>query len=241
MLAFWGEPTLRHCGRQAAEMRLVLRVVRLSMIVLSGAASTAGLASPGAARGAPRVRLDPPADAGCYPQKTVEVAGRSMFPLVKPGEKLLLLEGYYASRLPERYDVVAYRYAGREWPLMKIVYAIAGDRWEVLEDPGAYRIKVNGRLALDSPGNVLRIPKGEARRLKLYGESYPVIPEDALLILGHEPGSIDSSRFGLVDRRDLAGRLVRPPAAGKTGTGGLKSCSEAVRAAATWASEPSSE
>lgn len=173
--------------------------------LLSGLLCATGCAgAPGAAR------LKAPADAARYAGAEVKVRGASMLPLAAPGERLRLLRGYYADHPVERGDVVAYNYAGNGSPLMKTAYAVAGDRWSLREGRGWYNILVNGRVLKNSAGREYRIPAAAIKRLKLYSDSYPVIPGDACLLLGEQPGgSLDSTVFGLAGRRDLAGRLVR--------------------------------
>ena len=155
-------------------------------------------------------RLEAPADAARYAGTVVEASGDSMSPLAKPGEKFWLLQDYYRDHAVERGDIVAYRYAGNRNPLMKAVYAVAGDRWGLREGGGFYRILVNGRVLRNSADREYRIPGVSIKRLMLYSQSYPIIPADTCLILGQEPeGSLDSTVFGLVHRQDLVGKIVR--------------------------------
>lgn len=45
--------------------------------------------------------------------------------------------------------------------------------------------------------------------LELYARSYPVIPQDAYMILGNQiEGTLDSSRFGLVAKQDIVGKVL---------------------------------
>ena len=153
------------------------------------------------------LRLSPPRDVGKYVSRIVEVRGNSMMPLMAPGAELWLLKDYYMSNKVERYDVIAYHYAGRRSPLVKMVRGVPGDRWEVEEKAGVLEIIVNGRRLINSAGSKYQVPK--TGRLPLYAKTCPVIPEDVFLILGDEPGGgLDSTQFGLVHRRDFAGRLV---------------------------------
>ena len=154
--------------------------------------------------------LAPQPDAGKYPGQLVEVRGSSMFPLIAPGTELWLLKGYYADHLPRRRDLVAYRYAGNKAPLIKLALGLPGDQWSLKEDQGFYRIILNGKALNNSAGREYRIPIGSAKRLKLYCQTYPTIPQDAYLLLGDDPGgSLDGTAFGLVHRQDFAGKIVR--------------------------------
>jgi len=45
--------------------------------------------------------------------------------------------------------------------------------------------------------------------LKLYVKSYPVLPDNTYLILGNKvSGSSDSTRFGLIDKSDIVGKIM---------------------------------
>lgn len=159
-----------------------------------------------------KYNLFPPEEIGQYTQKEVEVKGNSMMPIVRPGTKLFILENYYDNHEVQRYDIIAYKYAGNPWPLMKAVYAIPGDHWQIKEKNGAYRIIVNGKILRNSEGKEYRISKAASKRLELYSQSYPVIHKNDYLILGNlSGGSLDSSDFGLVNKTDFSGRIVFPP------------------------------
>lgn len=140
--------------------------------------------------------------------ETLEVRGTSLAPLINPGETIELARGYYDCHAVERDDVVAYRYAGNAAPIVKIVKAVPGDRWRLEKTKDAYLIVVNAKPVLNSQGKAYRIPASGARMLKLYADSYPVLPENTYLILGNNvTGSLDATRFGLVDKRDILGRV----------------------------------
>lgn len=196
-------------------LRLLLRAVRIGIVALAwvGPAASWAAAPAGPPGPDPKQALQAPEDAGRFERQVVEVRGSSMMPLVRPGAELWLLRDYYRERPVERGHIVAYRYAGRAAPVLKVVRAVAGDRWELEDMGGAYRIRVNGVLLTTSGGPEYVIAKGSARRLKLYADSYPIIPGDTCLLLGDDPaGSIDSTVFGLIARQDLVGRVVRPAA-----------------------------
>ena len=131
-----------------------------------------------------------------------------MSPLVKPGEVITALYGYYACHPIERGDIVLYHYAGDKNPLIKIVKAVPGDRWSLGDKNGDFLILVNGKVLKNSEGNEYQIPDTN-KILPLYAEDYPVIPQNAYLILGDDPtGSLDSSRFGLISGEAILGKVV---------------------------------
>lgn len=142
--------------------------------------------------------------------EVVEVRGASLAPLINPGEEVHLLYGYYDCHDVKRGDVVAYKYAGNGAPIIKVVKAVAGDNWRLKKDKKSWMIEVNAKTVLNSEGEAYRIPESNARMLKLYVKSYPVLPENTYLILGNmTAGSMDSTRFGLIHRRDILGKIER--------------------------------
>lgn len=138
----------------------------------------------------------------------LEVRGTSLVPLINPGQTIKLAYGYYDCHPVERGDIVAYEYAGNPAPIIKIVKAVPGDKWQLIKDKESYLVVVNAKPLLNSEGRAYQIPESEARMLKLYAESYPVLPENTYLILGNNiAGSLDATRFGLIDRSGILGKV----------------------------------
>lgn len=138
----------------------------------------------------------------------LEVRGNSLAPLVKPGQTIRLLYGYYDNRAVKRGDIVAYNFSGNLAPIIKIVKAIPGDMWQLRKSKGSYLIVVNNRPLKNSEGRLYRIPESDIKMLKLYAKDYPTLPEGVYLILGNQTsGSLDSSRFGLINKIDIIGRV----------------------------------
>lgn len=142
------------------------------------------------------------------------VRGRSLDPLIREGQRITLLRGYYLCHPVRRGDVVAYGYAGNPDPLLKIVRAAPGDRFSLRrvqagQGPG-WHVIVNGTIAKNSQGLPYLIDARGHRMLSLYARSYGgAVPEGACLILGNQPGgSLDSTRFGLVSVAELLGKVA---------------------------------
>lgn len=139
-----------------------------------------------------------------------EVHGSSLAPLINPGETIKLLYGYYDNHPVEREDIIAYDYAGNDAPIIKIVKAIPGDSWhlEKSDQEDSYQIIVNNKPLRNSEDILYQIPESNIQTLKLYAESYPTLPENTYLILGNQVGgSLDSTRFGLIDRSGIIGKV----------------------------------
>lgn len=127
--------------------------------------------------------------------------------LFEGGEEVLLAVGYYATRRPERGDVVVYR--GRS-ALLKSVRAVEGDRFAVRREGAQLRLVLQGEVARTSRGEPYSLDETAGRILGLYERDYGgVVPRGACLLLGNTPtGSYDSTRLGLVSVADLEGRVL---------------------------------
>ncbi len=135
--------------------------------------------------------------------ETVVVRGNSLAPFLMAGEEVKIWRGYYGSHPVERDDVVLVDYAGRENHLIKIVKGVAGDRLALQEAEGGngWHILINGKVLENSEGRDYIITGKRRKMISLYEG---VIPENVYLILGNIPsGSLDATRFGLIDRRQL--------------------------------------
>ena len=105
-------------------------------------------------------------------------------------------------------------YAGNDVPIIKIVKAVPGDRWRLKKDEqrDSYQIIVNEQPLINSEGKYYQIPESNIRMLKLYVKDYPVLPENTYLILGNKAsGSLDATRFGLIDKSDIMGKVEQDP------------------------------
>ena len=137
-----------------------------------------------------------------------EVRGSSLAPLINSGQVIKLFYGYYNCHPIRREEIVAYNYAGNDAPIIKIVKAIPGDKWRLNKNNHSYQIIVNNKALKNSEGKLYQIPENKITMLKLYTKSYPVLPEDTYLILGNRvSGSLDASRFGLIDKGNILGKV----------------------------------
>lgn len=143
-------------------------------------------------------------------RREVEVRGVSLSGLIEEGELVVLEQGAYACNPILRKDVVAYRFAGKSEPIIKIVQGVPGDNFlvEPFQNKG-YHLRLNGALLLTTNNVPYLFTEERAKVLKLYEESYHgVIPNESYLILGNDPaGTVDSSRFGFVHQSDIIGRI----------------------------------
>jgi signal peptidase I len=137
------------------------------------------------------------------------VKGNSLEPLIKDGETIEVLFGYYDCHTIERNDIVLYSYAGNKNPIIKIIKGIPGDRFSLKKTNNGWYILINGEILKNSENQPYILDDQGYRLLSLYEKDYKgIIPEDAYLILGNLPqGSLDSSHFGLVGKKDILGKV----------------------------------
>ncbi len=140
-----------------------------------------------------------------------EVRGDSMRGLVDTGEQVQLLFGYYKCNEVERWDIVAYNFAGDDVPIIKTIHGIPGDVFKITRGVDLYwRLVINDEIQKTSEAKEYFFDENTKKMLSLYEESYHgIIPEDAYLILGNVvTGSVDSSRFGLVGKQDILAKVI---------------------------------
>ncbi len=137
------------------------------------------------------------------------VRGNSLAPIVKNGETITALFGYYECNEVKRNDMVLYSYAGNENPLMKIIRGVSGDSFRLEETGrGTWHILINDEILKNSEGAPYLISGKKYEMLALYERSYGgKIPQSAFLLLGNVPsGTIDSTQFGLIGKTDILGK-----------------------------------
>lgn len=126
-----------------------------------------------------------------------------MSPLFKHDQEILVQNGYYACHSVRRGDVITFTHKGHKNLLIKRVIAIPGDRYRY----EAKHIYINDKIATNSDGLNFEI---ESKMLALYAKSYPVIPTENYLVLGDQPGgSLDASKFGLIEKNQIVGRVMK--------------------------------
>jgi len=141
----------------------------------------------------------------------LEVRGDSLAPLINHGETIKLLHGYYDCARVEREDIIAYRHAGNDVPIIKIVKGIQGDKFSLVKSPqsAGWNILINEAIVKNSEGQPYLIGQAGYNMLSLFVKDFKgIIPEGAYLILGNiTAGSLDSTSFGLVHKSDFVGKV----------------------------------
>jgi signal peptidase I len=147
-------------------------------------------------------------------QRTVR--GSSMGGVLSDGDVVSVKLGYYACNQPGRDEIALVHFAGDPNPLVKTIKAVPGDSFSLQQASCGWNIAVNGKILQNAQASDYCIGYSGYRMLSLYVQSYGgKIPQDAYLVLGNlVQGSTDSTRFGLVSRGSLLGKVEIPPKSG---------------------------
>ncbi len=139
------------------------------------------------------------------------VRGDSLSPLIKAGQTIKVFFNYFLYEPIQKDDIVLVKYAGNKDPLIKIVKGLPKDTFSLqkAEDTDGYYIIINDKILKNSEGEKYIV---DNRMLSLYVRDYKgVIPADVYLVLGNIPtGSLDATRFGLIDKSDIIAKVEYP-------------------------------
>jgi len=149
-------------------------------------------------------------------RKDIIVNGDSLRPILEPGQKITHLINYYDCFDIKRDDIIIYPYPGEpDDAIIKLIKGLPGDSFHLRREQitGRWSIIINDEVLINSQGTRYNLAHGEHEMLHLYAQSYAksdgLIPKDTYLILGNLPqGSIDSTRFGLVHKDDILGKVA---------------------------------
>lgn len=137
------------------------------------------------------------------------VRGNSLEPIFKDGQAIKVLSGYYNCNEVKRGDIIVYNYAGNN-PIIKIVKGVPGDTFSLKKEEDHWLLVINGEISKNSENEPYKLGASTNKLLSLYVRDYKgVIPGNAYIILGNIlNGSVDSTRFGLVDKSDILGKVI---------------------------------
>lgn len=137
----------------------------------------------------------------------------SLLGVAANGGKVKLLYDYYNCQMIKREDVVAYQFADRPEPIIKIVKGLPGDKFSLKKEGTDIFLYLNDKVAKNSKGIAYHLAENGFKMLSLYEKDYKgIIPPDAYLILGNTDNfANDSTRFGLVAKQDILGKIVIQP------------------------------
>ena len=142
-----------------------------------------------------------------------EVLGSSMEPMIKNGQKIQALYGYYSCHDIKRNDIVLFHFTASKDPLIKRVVALPGDKFSLKQDSkqlSVWQIIVNGKVLTNSEGKPYSLTDKSKAMLALFEHDYKgVVPADAYMILGDQiGGTLDSTRYGLVAKSAIIAKAI---------------------------------
>ncbi|MCK5289445.1 MAG: signal peptidase I [Candidatus Aenigmarchaeota archaeon] len=153
----------------------------------------------------------PQSERDCIIEKESKIVnGISMEPIISDRQEVTILKGYYSCNPVERNDIIIYSYAGNKNPLIKIVKGIPEDTFELRKTGSSWNIIINDEILMNSQDTPYLLDKREYGILSLYEKEYKgIIPGNTYLLMGNlAEGSLDSTRFGLIDKKDIIGKVV---------------------------------
>ena len=138
------------------------------------------------------------------------VRGDSLSPFIKAGDAVQVLFDYYKCNNVKRDDIVLYSFSGNESPLIKIIKGIPGDKFKLWQTEGGWHILINKEILKNSEGVPYLVSGKRYEMLALYEKDYKgEIPAGAYLLLGNIfSGAVDSTRFGLISKEDILGKII---------------------------------
>ncbi|MDD3287991.1 MAG: signal peptidase I [Alphaproteobacteria bacterium] len=144
-------------------------------------------------------------------EAVVHVSGVSLEPMIKDDSSF---EGTIGDcgTTPKHGDLVLFKIGNKEKPFIKVVFGVAGDKFELRKKPDGFNLAINGKIAKNSAGIAYLFSGSRSDMLNLYIKDYNgIIPPDTFLVLGDPPGgTADSTKSGLVHKNDIVGMVPKP-------------------------------
>ncbi len=140
------------------------------------------------------------------------VSDEFMKGLYEKDTQVKALENYYNCNLPQKGDIVMYRFTEQIPPVVRFVRGVPGDRYKLTiinKKKGLWSIKVNDEEVKTESGPYL-IESNSVPPLKTYEISRRgVLLKDEYLLFGNVSPSIsDSSNLGLISAKFLVGKVT---------------------------------
>jgi hypothetical protein len=141
-----------------------------------------------------------------------EVKDENLKGLFNEGAKLRVLQNYYQCNKVSRGDYVYFSIAQGLPPVVRIVYGLPGDHYELTQDPktkGRWNISINSK-PVEASGAPYFIQSNTVPPLRTYQLSRNGILADNeyIILSATPPGLSDSSNLGLVQKERFIGRAT---------------------------------
>lgn len=146
----------------------------------------------------------------CVREKVVEtINDPHMEKAIPGGTNMRVFLNYYNCNPVSREDLVWFRFSDSIKPVVRIVKAVPGDRYELQKlDDKKWSININGQ-PVEAEGQKYFVESNSVPPLKTYEISRKgVLRENEFILLSsNPPGLTDSSNLGLVKPEKLVGRV----------------------------------
>ena len=137
------------------------------------------------------------------------VQGNSLSGIIEHNSTVNILFGYYNCNEIMRNDIVAFNFSGNKEPIIKVIKGIPGDKFSLIKNNQSWNILINNEILKNSEDRSYKLDEHQYKMLSLYEKDYKgTIPINAYLLMGNlEFGSLDSTRFGLVGKSAILGKV----------------------------------
>jgi len=151
--------------------------------------------------------------AGPCPGKTLTKKMQDVYlrGILEKDEEYQLIQDWYWCNEVKRGEVILFKYSDQQPPVVRKVYGVPGDKFEVIfdEDMNAWKVKIAGKIHMhgDKP---FTFGGEEKPVLKLLEESRNGVlgPREIIIFASFPPGETDSSILGVVNLNDVVGKVV---------------------------------
>lgn len=159
-------------------------------------------------------KLDTRGQLSCVTEQKMSVmADGDLAGIIDKGSPIKVYMGYYNCNPVQKGDLVFFRISPPIDPVVKVVYGLPGDQFEVFETDiqEQWHIKINGNLITSGTAPYF-IQSKHTPPLKTYEISRGgKLGDDEYIILSNiPPGMSDSSNLGLVKKQAFEGRVFIP-------------------------------
>jgi hypothetical protein len=131
------------------------------------------------------------------------------------GSKFNVLPNWYSCHPVERGDTIYLRYSFKLDSVVRIVYGVPGDKFQVIKDSAnkAWGVSINGERVQDADGKSHFFGNENAPLLSLYtakDNKGTLGPKNFIVFSESSPSNADSGTLGLVSVDDFLGKVQKP-------------------------------